>query len=84
MSWKKVLKEFRSSTELIDDIQTELRKIQFEMNDMGNVVKNMKYAAEKADYGITYEQEFHEFKEMVKSGELKGHSLAEMILEKLQ
>ena len=84
MSWKTMLKEFRDSIELVEEMEDIVRAFENDLIEIKSYIDSERRMAEKKDFGIPYEEVLSELKEEVKSGLLNENALVKILLEKLQ
>lgn len=84
MSWKNLLKEFKDSSKLVDEMEEIARAFENDLIEIKSYIDLERQTAERKDFGIPYEEAFSELKEEVKSGMLNDNALVKILLEKLQ
>ena len=84
MSWKNMLKGFRDSIELVEEMEDIVREFESDLMEIKSYIDLERRMAEKKDFGIPYEEVLFDLKEEVKSGMLNENALVKILLEKLQ
>jgi len=84
MSWQNMLKGFRDSIELVEEMENIVREFESDLMEIKSYIDLERRMAEKKDFGIPYEEVLSELKEEAKSGMLNENTLVKILLEKLQ
>ena len=84
MSWENMLKGFRDSIELVEEMENIVREFESDLMEIKSYIDLERRMAEKKNFGIPYEEVLSELKEEVKSGMLNENTLVKILLERLQ
>tara|TARA_R110002167_G_scaffold145721_6_gene336783 strand:- start:618 stop:908 length:291 start_codon:yes stop_codon:yes gene_type:complete len=83
MSWENILKEFRDSIELVEEMEDIVREFESDLMEIKSYIDSERRLAVKKDFGIPYEEVLSEFKEEIKSGMLNENALARILYNKI-
>lgn len=84
MNWEIMLKEFRDSIELVEEMEGIVRAFEYDLMEIKSYVDSERQMAVKKDFGIPYEEVLSELKEEAKSGTLNENALVKLLLEELE